>query len=88
MTQELVEYVADYFKWITYGGNERLIDLLLNKLNKPKFKKRVKLYPHSKISTQIEELNLEVLENYKSRPDVGVGYEGRCEDIFPLCSSI
>lgn len=87
--QELVEYVADYFKWITYGGNERLIDLLLNKLNKPKFKKRVKLY-HStaKFPPQIEELNLDVLENYKSRPHVGVGYEGRCEDIFPDCAVV
>ena len=85
----LVLFVADHFKWITYGGNDRLIDLLLEKLAKPKFKKRVNLY-HStpKFPPQIEELNLEVLEKYKSRPHVGVGYEGRCEDIFPDCAVV
>ena len=31
---------------------------------------------------------MEVLENYQSRPHVGVGYEGRCEDIFPDCAVV
>ena len=85
----LLEFVMNNFLWITYGGNEELIDMLLARLDKPKYKKRIKLY-HSthKFPPQIEDLNLEVLENYQSRPHVGVGYEGRCEDIFPDCAVV
>tara|TARA_A100001391_G_C5059486_1_gene275655 strand:+ start:541 stop:1299 length:759 start_codon:yes stop_codon:yes gene_type:complete len=87
--QGLVEFVSDNFQWITYGGNDKLIDLLLDRMGKPKYRKRVNLY-HSttKFPPQVEELNLDVLEKYKSRPHVGVGYEGRCEDIFPDCAVV
>ena len=87
--QGLVEFASDNFQWITYGGNDKLIDLLLERMGKPKYRKRVNLY-HStiKFPPQVEELNLDVIEKYKSRPHVGVGYEGRCEDIFPDCAVV
>ena len=58
-------------------------------MGKPKYRKRVNLQ-HStiKFPPQVEELNLDVIEKYKSRPHVGVGYEGRCEDIFPDCAVV
>ncbi len=85
----LVTFVADSFQYITYGGNDELIDYLLKRLVKPKFKKRVKLlHSANKFPPTIEELNLDVLEAYKSRPHVRVGYEGRCEGLFPDCAVV
>jgi len=87
---ELVLYCLENFENIIYGGNDEFIDRILKDYRKSAHSRRKVwlYYCADKFPAKVEELNLSKLDKLKSRPQVSVGYESRCEGIFPDCAVV
>ena len=87
---ELVLYCIENFNKLIYGGNEEYIDNILNNyFSKAKQRRNLFLYHCAdEFPAKIETINLSKLDKLKSRPQVSVGYESRCEGIFPDCAVV
>lgn len=87
---ECVLYCIENFPQIVYGGNDETIDKLMNVYYaKPKQRRNLSFYHCAgKFPAKVEEINLSKLDKLKSRPQVSVGYESRCEGIFPDCAVV
>lgn len=93
---ELLKFAVLNFDNIIYGGYDNtckqnikmLLDNYLTNANK---RKRLSLYHTSnKVPSEIEEINLNVIEQYRKdlHNDIKIGYEGRTSDIFPDCAVV
>lgn len=82
--KELVDFCINSFDEIMYPGYGKYIDILLQKYPRSVDKEKLSLY-HStkKFPPHVEELNLKFLDDLKEIPNIKVGYEGKCEGIYP-----
>lgn len=82
--EELINYCINSFDKIMYPGYGKYVDLILKKYPRSVDKEKFSLY-HSarKFPPQIEELNLSKIDEYRKIQNIQVGYEGRCEGIYP-----
>jgi len=87
---ETILYCIENFGKLMYGGNDEFIDKLMTVyFTKAKERRNLFLYHSaSQFPAKVEEINLSKLNKLKSRPQVSVGYESRCEGIFPDCALV
>lgn len=87
---ETILYCVENFDKLIYGGNDEIIDKLMTVYyTKAKERRNLSFYHCAdQFPAKIEEINLSKLDQLKSRPQVSVGYESRCEGIFPDCAIV
>ena len=87
---EVVLYCLENFEDIIYGGNNEFIDRILKDYRRSAHgRRKISLYHcASQFPSTIEQIDLSKLDKLKSRPQVSVGYESRCEGIFPDCAVV
>jgi len=86
---ELLEYCFYNFDKVRYCGSDENIKILYN-MYPSKSLRREKLFLYHttiKFPPQVEELNLNRIDKLrKDFPDASIGFEGRCEAIYPDCA--
>jgi sialic acid synthase SpsE len=88
--EETLRFCAENFnEFICPGHNEELVDIIIQKYYKNlTHREKFSLYHTTqKFPPTIEELNLDKIEQLKTKK-CNVGYEARCEDIFPDCAVV
>ena len=85
---ELIEYCFNNFHNIRYCGDNESTQKLYDKYSRTQRYERLSLYHTAfKFPTQIEELRLSRIDELRKLfPDAKIGYEGRCEDVYPDCA--
>jgi len=85
---ELVEFCFNNFHVVRYTGTDENIQKLYDKYNRTQRGERLYIYHTAfKFPTQIEELKLSRIEDLRKKfPHARIGYEGRCEDVYPDCA--
>jgi len=87
--KNLVNFCIDSFNTIRYPGVGNFIELLLEKYPRSVDKEKISIYhAPKKFPCTIEEINLKKITEYKNIPNIKIGYEGRCPDIFPDCAVV
>lgn len=84
----LVEFCFNNFHVVRYTGTDENIQKLYDKYNRTQRGERLYIYHTAfKFPTQIEELKLSRIEDLRKKfPHARIGYEGRCEDVYPDCA--
>ena len=84
----LVEFCFNNFHVVRYTGTDENIQRLYDKYNRTQRGERLYIYHTAfKFPTQIEELKLSRIEDLRNKfPHARIGYEGRCEDVYPDCA--
>jgi sialic acid synthase SpsE len=84
----LVEFCFNNFHVVRYTGTDENIQKLYDKYNRTQRGERLYIYHTAfKFPTQIEELKLSKIEDLRKKfPHARIGYEGRCEDVYPDCA--
>lgn len=88
---EVILYCIENFVDMIYGGNEKHVERLLKTyFNTTNKRRHLNLYHCSnKFPAKIEEINLKKLDELKTdQQNVNIGYESRCEGIFPDCAVV
>jgi sialic acid synthase SpsE len=88
---ETISYCVENFDHLMYGGNDKHVDhLLKNHFNTTNKRRNLSLYHcATQFPAKIEEIDLSKLDDLRSgMRNVFVGYEGRCEGIFPDCAVV
>lgn len=85
-----VDYCFNNFDTIKYCGSDENCQKLYDKYNRTQRGEKLSFYHTAdKFPTTIEELNLKRIEELrKNYPHASIGYEGRCEDIYPDCAVV
>ena len=86
----LIDFVFNNFNTVKYCGSDENVDLLYSKYNRTQRETKLSIYHTAdKFPTTIEALNLSRIEELKNKyPHASIGYEGRCEDIYPDCAVV
>ena len=84
----LVEFCFNNFHVVRYTGTDENIQKLYDKYNRTQRGERLYIYHTAfKFPTQIEALKLSRIEDLRKKfPHARIGYEGRCEDVYPDCA--
>lgn len=84
----LVEFCFNNFHVVRYTGTDENIQKLYDKYNRTQRGERLYIYHTAfKFPTQIEELKLSRIDDLRIKfPHARIGYEGRCEDVYPDCA--
>lgn len=88
---ETLRFCAENFnEFICPGKNEDLIETIITRYYKNKtYRQRIRLYHTTlKFPPQIEELGLHKIDDLHKKFSCDIGYEARCEDIFPDCAVV
>lgn len=86
---DLLEFCYNNFEKVRYCGNNENVKLLYN-MYPSKTVRREKLFLYHttiKFPPQVEELKLSRIDELRKLfPDANIGFEGRCEAIYPDCA--
>ena len=86
---DLLEFCYNNFEKVRYCGNEENIKILYNMYPSKSVRREHLFLYHTtiKFPPQVEELKLSRIDNLKKLfPDANIGFEGRCESIYPDCA--
>ena len=88
---DLVEYCYNNFKTVRYCGSDENVEKLYNMYPSKSVRRENLFLYHTtiKFPPQVEELKLSRIDNLKKLfPDANIGFEGRCEEIYPDCAVV
>ena len=87
--KETVDFCLNNFNKVMYAGHGEWKDHIISQCKNKNDREKFSFYHATpKFPAKIEEINLNKMLDFVKLSDFKIGYEGRCEGIFPDCAVV